>query len=85
MQAIASQPQTTNLEPIEALNAQPLGAPLHEAEQAAAPPAPPPPPPVPGPNGMITGTTSVIQPTNSTSPPGMLPPPPVPPPMMPPQ
>jgi hypothetical protein len=81
MDALASQPTNGgSLEPIQALNAQPLGDPLHQPEPPATAPAPQP-QALPAPNGMVTGSTSIIQPTAPQS--GM-PPPPVPPPMMPP-
>jgi hypothetical protein len=83
MQAIASQPTNMNLEPIQALNAQPLGEPLHDIQPSAPGPLPPPPPPLPGPNGLVTGTTSVIQPTHPNDVAAGGTPPPVPPPMMP--
>lgn len=56
MQAIASQPAGTggSLEPIHALNAQPLGDRLHDESNLPNPASPPPPgpppmlPPIPG-------------------------------------
>ncbi len=72
-EAIASQPG--GVEPIAALNAQPLGEPLH--------PAPPPPPatPAPMPGGMSSFNPSVIQPSAPAPGNGLIPP--GPPPMMP--
>lgn len=70
--AIAS--QSGGVEPIAALNAQPLGEPLH----SSAPPPPATPTPMPG--GMSSFNPSVIQPSGPPSG-GMVPP--GPPPMMP--
>jgi hypothetical protein len=77
MQAIASQPATPSgtMEPIQALNAQPLGAPLHNpADDNAADTSIP---------GTLPSGPSIIQPTTPPAGPGAMPPP-GPPPMMPP-
>ena len=75
LDAIASQPAATRPEPIQALNAQPLGDPLHDPTPAAQPPVPDLATPAAQPSaGFTTGPQQGSQ----------LPPPPGPPPMMPP-
>lgn len=83
LQAIAGQPeQAVGPEPIVALNAQPLGAPLHEGPAPAPAPAPMPPAPQPPINMDATANPTFTLP--DVAPPNGSTPPATPPPMMPP-
>ncbi|HSW65946.1 MAG TPA: hypothetical protein VLI54_02305 [Bacillota bacterium] len=82
LDAIADNPNPAP-EPVAALNAQPLGQPLHDAA-SVTPPAPAVVPAAPGDAAAANFMPSVIEPTNGPVANGATPPPPVPPPMLPP-
>jgi len=86
MQAIASHPDTTSPEPIQALNAQPLGVPLHEAAAQAQTQAPAPAPAAPAINLDAAANPTFTLPDVDPAPAGPTTqaPPASPPPMMPP-